>query len=146
VVKKHQLSRLDFLNLCGTVFLFWGGYQLLNDYLFFKNAVRRQGTVVNARSHFEGNRTSEHWDLNIKFDLANNNQEHITHLQTINGHFKTNDVIQLLYNPDKPDESKLDDFWDLWSDGIWRVILGLFGFSYWFQTIVRKKYWGSRKL
>jgi len=145
MAKKYQLSRLGFLNLCGTVFLAWGGYQLLSQYFFLKTAVRQQGTIVNARSHFEGSRSTEHWDLDIKFELANNNQEHISHLQTTDGHFKTNDVVQLFYNPDKLEEAKLDDPWDLWAGGIWPTVMGLLLFFYWFQTIVRKKYLKSRK-
>src|ERR1039458_5749018 len=139
----NKYKKLRFPILWGLIFLGLGGYRLLNDYFFFKNAVRNYGTIVKAESYTS--KASVIWNLDIKFNLLNNNEERISHLKTVDGVYSEGGHIRFFYNPARPSEVRLDDHWDRWAQGIGFIFFGLVPFLligiHRIHVLMRKKHW-----
>jgi len=136
-------KRLRYPLLWGLLFLALGGFKLLDDHFFFKNAVRDYGTIVHAESYTR--RASTVWDLDIKFKLLQNDKETVSHLKTVDGIYSEGGDIRFFYDPAKPDDIRLDDPWDRWFAGIAYLVIGflpllLIGLHR-FHALLRKTHW-----
>lgn len=114
------LLLIGLLALSFSIGLFWKSKTLFN------NGIITKAEVIRVLKKFEtkpGNATPvfKYYDQHGKEFLKENP------VATSPSYYKVGDVVDLVYNPKKPEESKVISFWGLFR---WSILLAILGFAF----------------